>query len=261
MTSQWMLWQINPNWIDDETYHWDAFKGLTHKAFLHGDNIYHSPYVLEYWSQKHGKDIMAKLWKAAQEYQDPVVVYQNVTGTSQQQFLDEMYDCYARLVNFDFDRVRDVTRKYANSLPSAKEYMNEIGDGWLQVDPSHCPENYGFNALKLEVPAAGSTVSVSFNNIMGDPNYTCDWWWCGSYRFGFVGVTESGKSVYGEIGTADFDNRNASVSFELPKNEQLAHLWLVVTAGPKDGHWSLAQLPLAQWPYQVKFNGTKLIQV
>lgn len=259
MTSQWMLWQINPNWIDDETYHWDAFKGLTHKAFLHGDNIYHSPYVLEYWSQKHGKDIMAKLWKAAQEYQDPVVVYQNVTGTSQQQFLDEMYDCYARLVNFDFDRVRDVTRKYANSFPSAKEYMNEIGDGWLQVDPSHCPENYGFNALKLEVPAAGSTVTVSFNNIMGDPNYTCDWWWCGSYRFGFVGVTESGKSIYGEIGTADFDNRNASVSFELPKNEQLAHLWLVVTAGPKDGHWSLAQLPLAQWPYQVKFNGTKLI--
>lgn len=155
---------------------------MTHKAFLHGDNIYHSPYVLEYWSQKHGKDIMAKLWKAAQEYQDPVAVYQNVTGTSQQQFLDEMYDCYARLVNFDFDRVRDVTRKYANSLPSAKEYMNEIGDGWLQVDPSHCPENYGFNALKLEVPTAGSTVSVSFNNIMGDPNYTCDWWWCGSYR-------------------------------------------------------------------------------
>ena len=116
-----------------------------------------------------------------------------------------------------------------------------------------------FHALKLEVPAAGSTVTVSFNNIMGDPNYTCDWWWCGSYCFGFVGVTESGKSIYGEIGTADFDNRNASVSFELPKNEQLAHLWLVVTAGPKDGHWSLAQLPLAQWPYQVKFNGTKLI--
>ncbi len=175
------------------------------------------------------------------------------------QFVDEMYDCYARLVNFDFDRVRDITRKYANSFPSAIPYMNEIGDGWYQVDPSHCPENYGFNALKLEVPAAGATVSVDFNNIMGNPDYTCEWWWCGNYRVGFVGVTESGKSIYGEVGKADYDNREATVSFTAPEGEKLAHLWLVVTAGPKDGHWTLAQQPLAQWPYQVKFNGTKLI--
>ena len=26
MGAQWMLWQVNPHWIDDETYHWDAFK-------------------------------------------------------------------------------------------------------------------------------------------------------------------------------------------------------------------------------------------
>lgn len=265
MTSQWMLWQVNPNWIDDETYHWDAFKDLTHKAFLHGDNIYHSPYVLEYWSQKHGKKIMAELWKNAKnnsetwEFEDPVQTYQRITGITQQEFLDEMYDCYAHLVNMDFDRVRDVTRKYANSLPSATSYMNEVGDGWYQVDPSHCPENYGFNALKLEVPAAGSTVSVDFNNIMGNPDYTCEWWWCGSYRFGFVGVTESGNTIYGEAGKADYDNRQASVTFSLPKGEKLSHLWLVVTAGPKDGHWTLQQQPLAQWPYQVKFTGTKMI--
>lgn len=49
MTSQWMLWQVNPEWITDEKYHWDAFMKLTHKAYLHLENIYHSPYVLEYW--------------------------------------------------------------------------------------------------------------------------------------------------------------------------------------------------------------------
>jgi len=25
MTSQWMLWQVNPEWNTDEKYHWDAF--------------------------------------------------------------------------------------------------------------------------------------------------------------------------------------------------------------------------------------------
>lgn len=33
MTSQWMLWQVNPNWMTEEQYHWDAFKQATHKAF------------------------------------------------------------------------------------------------------------------------------------------------------------------------------------------------------------------------------------
>ena len=49
MASQWMLWQVNPDWITDEKYHWEAFMTLTHKAYLHLKNIYHSPYVLEYW--------------------------------------------------------------------------------------------------------------------------------------------------------------------------------------------------------------------
>ena len=52
MTSQWMLWQVNPNWIAEETYHWDAFKQASHKAFLHDENVYRSPYVLEYWSER-----------------------------------------------------------------------------------------------------------------------------------------------------------------------------------------------------------------
>lgn len=41
MTSQWMLWHVNPNWVSDESYHLEAFKKLTHKAYLSIDNIYH----------------------------------------------------------------------------------------------------------------------------------------------------------------------------------------------------------------------------
>ena len=35
MTSQWMLWQVNPDWVNDEAYHWDGFTKKCHKAYLH----------------------------------------------------------------------------------------------------------------------------------------------------------------------------------------------------------------------------------
>ena len=61
MTSQWMLWQVNPDWLTDENFHFEAFKRLTHKAYLHLDNIYHSPYVIQWWSDLHGRKSIAEL--------------------------------------------------------------------------------------------------------------------------------------------------------------------------------------------------------
>lgn len=63
MASQWMLWQVNPDWVTDEKFHLDAFAEKTHKAFLHLENIYHSPYVLECWGEKHGKPFIAELFR------------------------------------------------------------------------------------------------------------------------------------------------------------------------------------------------------
>ena len=62
MTSQWMLWQVNPDWLTDENYHFEAFKQLTHKAYLHLDNIYHSPFVIQWWSDLHGRKSIAELY-------------------------------------------------------------------------------------------------------------------------------------------------------------------------------------------------------
>ena len=48
MTSQWMLRQVNPDWQKDEYFHLQAFADATHKAYLHIDNIYHSPTSLNF---------------------------------------------------------------------------------------------------------------------------------------------------------------------------------------------------------------------
>lgn len=269
MTSQWMLWQVNPNWIKDELYHWDAFKTLTHKAFLHNDNIYHSPYVLEYWSQKHGIDFIAELYRQSSAYEDPVNTYQRITGISQDDFVDEIFDCYRHLVNLDFERVFEETRPYADSFESFTEYLTLQDDGYYLVKPERCPENYGFNVIGLNLPQAGTTVKLDFKGLQGEdnieegntngyPGYDNAWWYVGgNYRCGFVGVTQDGKTVMSdEIGKTGYYDQECTISFKVPEN--LKSLSLVVTAGPVGGHWTLQALPMAQWPYKIKLTNTTL---
>ncbi|WP_447643102.1 MULTISPECIES: DUF6055 domain-containing protein [Chitinophagaceae] len=81
MTSQYMLWQVYPEWLTFENYHLKAFLNLTHLAFLHEDNMYHSPFVLEYWSEKHGQDFVGKLWRSAQKGEDAVMTYKRINLT------------------------------------------------------------------------------------------------------------------------------------------------------------------------------------
>lgn len=262
MTSQWMLWQVNPDWMEDENYHWDAFKSLTYRAFLHEDNLYHSPYVLEYWSQKHGLPFIAEMYRKSTASEDPAQTYIRMNGLTQEQYVDEMFDCYQHIVNLDYDRVYDKTRRWANSYSSFKSEMTALSDGWYQVKPEQCPENFGFNIIKLSVPEAGSTVKVDFTGLEGKnvktDGYTNPKSEYADYRYGFVGITEDGKSVIGDAGKATSDHLSGSVSFTAPSGSKLKYLWLVVMGGSSE-YWTLSQVPQAQWPYKIKITGSDLL--
>ena len=80
MTSQWMLWQVNPDWVTDEIDHLAAFRKLTHKAFLHKDNIYHSPYVIQWWSDLHGRKSIAELYRQHRTREDAATTYMRMYG-------------------------------------------------------------------------------------------------------------------------------------------------------------------------------------
>ena len=99
MTSQWMLWQVNPLWMTEEQYHWEAFKQATHKAFLHTDNIYRSPYVLEYWSEKHGKDLVEVLQNFKDFLGNDIIVGHNVN-----------FD-----INFIYDNMQENLNEYLSN--------------------------------------------------------------------------------------------------------------------------------------------------
>lgn len=251
MTSQWMLWQVNPEWITDEEYHWDAFMKLTHKAYLHLENIYHSPYVLEYWGMKRGLPLIAELYRQGKRGEDPVITYKRQTGLTQEQFCDEMFDACRHFINWDFPRVWKETRRYANKHTTK---MTPQADGWYEVARENCPENYGFNAIPLAVPQSGETVKVEFKGEAGKEGFHTLHADKAGWRYGFVAVTSDGKSIYGEMDS----DKEKSVIFTAPKSNTLSHLWLVVMGAPTE-HWMNPNPGEndAQWPYRIKVTGSR----
>ena len=249
MGAQWMLWNVNPEWQTTEKYHWDAWNNLTHKAFLHFENMYHSPYVLEYWSAKHGKTVIADLFRAGKAGDDPVITYKEMFGLSQEEFNDEMFDACRHFVNWDFDRVWEESRPYANRNHTAFE---PTADGRLRVAGSNCPENYGFNAVPVPVPAGGGTVTVDFRGEAGAEGYTAVKTDKAGWRYGFVAVGADGKSVYGPAYSAV----QGKVSYDAPAD--LQYLWFVVMGAPAE-YWQSefterGPAPDAQWPYSIKIE-------
>ncbi len=205
MTSQWMLWQVNPDWLTDENYHFEAFKKLTHKAYLDLENIYHSPYVIQWWSDLHGRQSIAELYRQGRRGEDPVMTYKRMYGMSQREFNDEMFRGYQHLVNFDFNHARKETRKYACTFNTELETT----DGWCR--PKLTPEEYGFNAILLDELVNLKDRNFSLQ-LKGD-----------NLRYGFVGVTTDGGSLYSDV--------NAT-TFAVPAGKTLAHLYLIVMGAP-----------------------------
>ena len=206
MASQWMLWQVNPDWITDENYHFEAFKTLTHKAFLHMDNIYHSPYVLQWWSDLHGRQFIAELFRQGVIGEDPVMTYKRMNGLSQSAFCDEMFRGYQHLVNFDFTHAYKETRQYAATFNTELEACS---NGWLR--PKSLPEGYGFNAIKLDDRV--NLNSPTFHlHLRGN-----------QLRYGFVGITTNGESIYSDVNATSFTSNG----------QPLKHLYLIVMGAPE----------------------------
>ncbi|MGM9778958.1 MAG: DUF6055 domain-containing protein [Prevotella sp.] len=255
MTSQWMLWQVNPEWITDEKYHFDAFTKTCNKAFLHLENIYHSPYVIECWGEKHGKPFIAELFRQGKRGEDPVMTYKRLTGMTQAQFCDEMFCNVRRMVNMDFPRAWRETRAYAEMFSTK---LRTTAAGWQRVEPECCPENYGFNVIKIDVPKAGATAKVQFRGIAKADGYVSLNPEAAGWRYGLVGIDTDGKTIYGKM----CSTTKGTATLKTTKERPLKSLYLVVMGAPTR-HWRNVDAwgpegeqtpqPDAQWAYEIKY--------
>lgn len=258
MTSQWMLWQVNPDWVKDELYHFDAFRNLTHKAFLHMENIYHSPYVIEWWSELRGKTSIAELYRKGKKGEDPIMTYKQMFNLSQAEFCDEMFRGYQHFVNFDFSHARKETRPYACTFSTKMDMIK----GNLYRVPIHvAPENYGFNAIKLSIPKAGKRVKIHFQGLLDEKGYTYVNPDHAGWRYGLVGVTTDDQTIYGAV----HRDIKGKATFTIPKHQSLKALYFVVMGAPTSHwmnpvSWGEQKISDAQWPYQIQVKGASIIE-
>ncbi|WP_443938722.1 DUF6055 domain-containing protein [Pedobacter sp. MW01-1-1] len=252
MTSQFMLWHVYPDWMTFENYHLKDYLKKTHYAFLHETNQYHSPYVLEYWTNKHGITFVGKLWQNAKQGEDPVMAYKRITHTNQEKFNDEMHQAATKFITWDLDQARKATKSYANQHHTD---LDSLTDGWLQIKPSNCPQNYGYNGIQLKVPNAGNHVKLQFKGIAGATGFRKINTEFAGWRYSFLAVKKDGERVYGKINAAN----ESSVKFTIPKDTD--YLWLIVSGAPST-HWEHLTDGKddndEQWPYQIKLTGTSL---
>ena len=199
MTSQWMLFNVNPEWPTDENYHWKAFIDHANLRFLDGENIYHSPYVLEYWSMKHGKTVIGDLFRQGKRGEDPASTYMRMFALSNEDFAKEVVDCYARLLTFDFPGKHEMNKKYAG------EFLN---DKPLQM--------FGANVIPIDTKGK-KVAKVTFTGESKDDGY--------AYRL--VAVNHQAKATYGEILT----RQKGTVKLTLPADTRA--VYLVITGYPK----------------------------
>ncbi len=199
MTSQWMLWNVNEEWTTEENYHWQDFRKTFNKRFLDMENIYRSPYVIEYWSGKHGLKEIANLYRASQCDEDPASTYMRVHGLTLDQMNDEMADCYSRLISFDFPRVKESHRKMVGEL--------------VGTEPMG---TWGFNVI--EVPA--SAKKVKFESETSDEN-AC-------FRYQLVGIDGNKDAHYYGISSAD------KLTLKVKREKGVEQLFLVVVACPRN---------------------------
>ena len=180
----------------------------------------------------------------------------------QEQFNDEIFDACRRFITWDMERIEIVARPYANQHQCV---LKDIVDGWYRIPSSHCPQNYGYNGIKLKVPATGTNVVLNFKGIAGTEGYSAVKTDKAGWRYGFLASLKDGSRVYGNVGK----NPQDAAAFQVPENTQ--YLWLVVMGAPTE-HWSVSRGRRrrgrsggggsgggrAEWPYQIKLSGTTI---
>ena len=245
ITSQWMLFHVNPHWMTEENYHWKNYMKNTHIYPFSHETMYCNPYLPEYWSTKHGLEIMSRIWRNNTDVHDPILIYQSQTNINQQQFNAECFDAALHFITYDLDRIRPYARPYINRHVS-KLTAIEGKENCYSVSENMIPQCYGYNGVELEVPAAGSEVTITLNGEMPKDIK-------GEWNYALLPVKNDTVADYSAaLRTHTVDGNGKEIRYTVPQ-EGLSHLWLVVNATPNVHD---TEKVATQWKYNVTINGT-----
>lgn len=252
-TAQWQSFQSYPDQAFT-SYNFSEYSNNCFRHICHEGQRYASYFIHYYWADKHGIDIIGKIWREARQPEDPLQAYMRITGITVAQLNDEIYDAATKFVTWDLDALRSNGTNYIG----AQTYKsNTLKDGSYQVTYDRCPGTTGYNVIPLNVPAQGTEVSTLFTGMVNESGYNqvADPTRAG-WRYGYVALLKDGSRVYGAMESGI----TKTVKFTVPDN--CAKLWFVVTGAPNTyapHPWDEKENNDDQWPYKVKFTNTDLL--
>ncbi len=265
--ANWQGYKVYPSLQYSDGEYYEGYLERHHLNIHHEDIRYYNCFYQDYWCQLHGKNTIARIWRETNKPEDPTQTYMRLFGLNEVTFGDEMYETFAHLVTVDIDAMRNYGKAKIGLEPQRliepsaailAKYLDNDKSWWV-VDPKYCPENYGYNANPLKVPAAGTVVKATFKGIAGCDGYGKKYVDRAGWRYGFVAYSSDGKRVYSDV----CSDKEGEVSITVP--EKCKNLWFVVMGAPTK-YWShswtsgVASTSFAgngeQWPYAVKFENT-----
>ncbi|WP_257666382.1 DUF4859 domain-containing protein [Parapedobacter tibetensis] len=252
-TAQWQAYQSYPQ-ENFASHHFSVYTQNCHRHQIHEWYRYANYFIHHYWADKHGIDIVGRIWREAQQPEDPMQAYMRITGISNAQLNDEIYDAASKLATWDLDAIRSIGQNYIG-VHTYK--FDALTDGSLRVTYDRCPGTTGYNVIPLEVPAAGTEVSIAFTGLVNEAGFNpisnpsrAGW------RHGYIALLENGTRVYGNM----MSGTNNNVPFTVPQN--CSKLWFIVTGAPTTyapHPWDDDETNDEQWPYKIKVTNTNVV--
>ena len=263
MCAQWQAYKFYPTMQFDNEWLSNALNGL-HRHPLCVGLRYNNYFIQDFFCYKHGMDVIGRLWNNSVYPEDPLQAYMRLTmsGTAAQQLEQlnkEMWEYGARMVTRDMDHIRRQGSGSINKRSQTALVKDEAG--YWSPTAANCIENFGNNAIRLNVPAGGKTVYAELVGEAGKAGYTAYNVSKAGWKFGFVAYLRDGTRQYGAIGSASYATPEGLIAFDCPAN--CGALWLVVSGAPTS-YWTRDWLSwegestAEQWPYRVKFYQTNV---
>ena len=170
-------------------------------------------------SEKHSDNTLGRIWNESQYPEDATQAYMRLfCNGSYDVVKKELFEYAQRCVTYDFDAIRQYV---GTAYDGYSTKLLSVGDGCYQVTYGNCPSSTGFNVIPLEVPAAGSVVTVDLKGLTagskladgdageqvnGDDQVvgtTTKYYNVArgkeGWTYGFVALKSDGTRVYGDI--------------------------------------------------------------
>lgn len=222
-------------------HHYAAFKWLMNIQQNHG-----------------GINTVNRLWKESIANETAMETWRRISGWTQAQLCNNMYDYAKREVNYDYPAqgfgadIRAQINTYKTSAAENhwlwREYtiLNQINATTSRyIVPKHmAPQDYGMNVIPLYPNCSSNTVHVKFKGHT-EVNAQAGW------RWGFVEVTSGGTSIYGTMQSASDGEAQYTLTNAASK------LYLVVMGAPTAKHdyvWEPGWPRIHRYPYELRIE-------